>query len=58
MPANIGRYQQGGMKTQPNFTPCDCNEPNRAAPAGAVPRGEQHQKQPIATSGANDKKMH
>lgn len=58
MGKNIGRYQQGGMKTQPNFTPCECDTPNRAAPAGAVPRGEQHQKQTITTVGGNDKKMH
>lgn len=58
MGKNIGKYQQGDIKTQPNFVPCDCNEPNRAAPAGAVPRGEQHQKQPISTVGGNDVKMH
>jgi hypothetical protein len=58
VPKNIGRYQQGGMKTQPNFEPCDCSEPNRAAPAGAVPRGEQHQKAPHGVSTANEKRMH
>lgn len=58
MPKNIGHYQQGGMKTQPNTAPGEAGTPTRAAQAGAVPRGEQHQKQAIATSGANDKKMH
>lgn len=58
MPKNIGRYQQGGHTTQANFQPDEAGVPNRAKPAGSVPRGEQHQRASMGASGANDKKMH
>lgn len=53
---NMGHYKQGGMTTQPNTAPGEAGVPNRAKPAGSVPRGEQHQQAPMGTSGANEKK--
>lgn len=58
MPKNIGKYEQGGMLTQPDFGPEEAGVPGRAKPAGPVPRGQQHDREENSTVGANDVHMH
>lgn len=40
MPKNVGRYQQGGMKTQPDWTNESGGEPKRHPPAPPAPKSE------------------
>lgn len=59
----VGGYKQGTPITNPTFQP-DPDEgsmpevPVRAAPAGAVPRGEQHSFEAHNVVGANPQKAH
>lgn len=57
----IGQIKKGGITTHPDAQP-DPDEgsmpetPHRAAPAGAVPRGQQHQREMNKSVGANPQK--
>jgi hypothetical protein len=50
---NVGRYKQGDIITHPEDQPLEAGTPAKAPLAGPAPKGEQHQKAPMKTVGAN-----
>lgn len=54
MPKNVGRYEQGGMKTQPAFTNESGGEPSRPPVPNAAPKNEPMKRDNGRTVGNND----
>lgn len=54
MPKNVGRYEQGGMKTQPDWTNESGGEPKRHPPAAPAPKNPPIQRDNGNTVGNND----
>lgn len=51
---NVGKYEQGGITTQPADQPHESGMPHRAAPAGPVPKAPQWEPEPHHTAPNND----
>lgn len=51
----VGKYKQGEIITHPDAQVDETGAPHRAAPAGPVPRGQQHQQEQNKTVGKNSK---
>lgn len=49
----VGRYKQGDPIPHEETAPREAGTPSKAPLAGPMPRGEQHQKAPHKTVGAN-----
>jgi hypothetical protein len=59
MVKNVGAYKQGSIIKQAADEVHESGLPHRAAPAGAVPAGDDAGYEPIKTVGSNDaKKAH
>jgi hypothetical protein len=54
MPKNVGRYQQGGMATQPAKQWDGGGEPHRHPPAPPAPKNEPMKRDNGNTVGNND----
>lgn len=54
----IGAMKKGPIITNPSTQPDEAGAPQRAKPAGAVPRGNQHQFEGNKRVGANPQKAH
>ena len=54
----MGGYKQGAPITHPDTQPDEAGVPNRAKPAGAVPRTTQHNFEGNKTVGGNPRKAH
>lgn len=52
----VGQMHQGSPIAKSAAEPVEGPTPHRAAPAGSVPRGEQHQKETPTTVGRNGNK--
>lgn len=54
MPKNVGRYEQGGIKTQPDWTNESGGAPKRPTPPAAPPKSQVAPFQNDKTVGNND----
>ena len=52
----VGKMHKGEPITHATTQPDEAGAPHRAAPAGVVPRGEQHAQDAHQTVGRNDRK--
>jgi hypothetical protein len=54
----VGKMHKGEPITRPAVEPDEAGAPHRAAPAGPVPRGIQHEKEEHKTTRRNPRKAH